>query len=515
MQTEYKPVQKDSVTENVIAECSEDFILPDYMPEIRRVLRLESRLLKGDSFVSGGKADFEGTVLYTLFYTDNEEKITAVPLESRYRYEVPVGTAVPIFVYSTECTEGVNMRPSGPRRLSIRTKIRATVHTVTEEPLQKNICELLPDGCGTVECLEKKASVTHTALCRSEITEALADFTLEGKNAEKLRPLYASADVLMERASAENGHILCRGITAIKVLLEDGDGIITLSRRVPFEDAMIADCREGDGVTANGICHAVSVALEQNGENVSIDVRAKCAFEALAHRSTEASVLCDAYATDKALSIAYKPLYTHAYKDGFMGNFTTETEYALGEGVSVPLCSVTVKDAQLSWEGKRAVVTGEARADLLCYGKEDGEEKEHFYAKDFSFPFRLETETPVGVLPSDRKSFTLTPSVTEMAVQNGKGYLSSEMILSLCAVQDEQYSVPDTITVQERAVNNPSRISIYYPTDKDSLWSVGKAYGIPTSLLAKQNDIPLDSDTAIDDKKTLDGMAWLFASKLS
>lgn len=514
MQNEYKPIQKDTVTENIFAECSEDFILPDYMPEIRRILRLETRLLQGDSFVSGGKADFEGVVLYTLFYTDSEEKLTAVPLESRYHYDVPVGETVPLFVYSTELTEGVNMRPSGPRRLSIRTKIRATVHAVTEEPLQRNTEALLPEGCGEVEYLDKKTDILTSAYCRSELSEVTADFTLEGKDALTLRPLYASAEILTEKASAENGHVLFHGVCCIKVLLEAGGEAFTLSRRVPFEDAMITDCREGDSVLAYPSCHSTAVKMEQNGEDTLVRVTAKCCFEATVRRNSETSVFCDLFAEKKSLTVSHTPLHTLALADAFMGNFTANAECPM-EDASVPLSSVSVKEAQLSWEGKRAVLSGECRAELLCYGKEDGDERSHFYAKDFTFPFRIETETPMGVLPTDKKSFRLIPSASEVAVQNEKGYLSSELTLCLYATRQSAFSVPDTVSAHEREERDDSLLSIYYPKDTDSLWSVGKAYGIPCARLAEQNDIPLDGDTALDDPKTLDGMAWVFASPIS
>lgn len=515
MQNEYKPTQKDTVTENVFTECSEDFILPDYMPEIRRILRLETRLLGGDSFRSGGKADFEGCVLYTLFYTDNEEKLTAVPLESRYRYELPTGAVSPLFVYSEEAVEGVHMRPSGPRRLSIRTKIRATVHTVTEEPMQKSLSELLPEGGKGAECLYKHTRIALRAHAKTESAESEAVFTLEGKDKEALRPLYAYAEPHIEKASAEGGHILFGGTVSITVLIEDGEELLTLSRRVPFEDATVADCREGDSVMAKGACHSVSLSLEQMGEDVQVRASARCALEAVCERNEELSVLSDAYLTEKALSLSYKPLTVTSFAGGFSGGFTVEGECPIEEDALVPLTCVSVKDASLSWEGKRAVVTGEGRAELLCYGKEADEEKKHFYAKDFTFPFRIEAESSEGVLPTDKKSFTLTPALAEATVQGGRAHVSCEMMLTLHAARESAYSVPESAAVLSREARASDTVAIYYPSDKDSLWSVGKAYGISPTLLAEQNGIETDEEIALDDTKSLDGIAWLFASKIS
>ena len=101
-----------------------------------------------------------------------------------------------------------------------------------------------------------------------------------------------------------------------------------------------------------------------------------------------------------------------------------------------------------------------------------------------------------------------------MTVQNGKGVLSCELTLCLYATRPRTLSVPDTVSAHEREERDASLLSLYYPKDTDSLWSVGKAYGISCTDLALQNGIPLDEEISPDDPKTLDGMAWIFASPL-
>ena len=117
-------------------------------------------------------------------------------------------------------------------------------------------------------------------------------------------------------------------------------------------------------------------------------------------------------------------------------------------------------------------------------------------------------------MQSETLWFTLTPTFTEAVAQNGRAHISCEMMLSLRASREECFTVPEGAVVSSRPVRDTDSIFIYYPTDKDSLWSVGKAYGIPSAKLARQNDISTDADTAPDDVKSLDGVAWLFASEI-
>ncbi len=507
MQNEKQLIQKDRLLENVFAECAEDFILPDYMPEVRRVLRLETRLLPGEKFVGGGKAEFDGTVLYTLFYTDTEEKLTAVPLESRYEYRLPLDVEAGAAVYSDETIESVNLRPSGPRRVNIRSRVRAAVHEVREEPLQKDPAVLWEEE--ECPCLLRRSEVMRTVRAEGDGFEAIAERMLDAE--AEIRPIYGSAEVLTEGARAADGHINCHGTVLIKCLAEKGEETLTLSARIPFEEELISsECREGDAVTVKGICHGVELETEEDGDRRVLHATARCSLTAEARRNEPAVITADMYSTEKNLKVAYKPLHTESLSTSFLGNFTIEADSVAEEGEEVMLASVTVRDAAVKTAGDKAAVAGECRAELLCRRAGEG-----FYAADFTFPFRIEAPLSQRADEGDLPRFSLTPVFTDVTVQGGKRHLSTEMALSLCLIRPSEQTVPDTVETEgERAVPDTQSVTVYYPTDKDSLWSVGKRYGMRVGELQKQNGILLSEDTALDDVKSLDGTAWLFVSRL-
>ena len=49
-------------------DISEDVTLPDYLPEIRKVLYVRESALPPAKFISGGKVDVSGVIDYTLIY---------------------------------------------------------------------------------------------------------------------------------------------------------------------------------------------------------------------------------------------------------------------------------------------------------------------------------------------------------------------------------------------------------------------------------------------------------------
>lgn len=515
MQNEITRIQKRTPIENIFTECNEDFILPDYLPEIRRILRLESRPVRGGCFMGSGKADFEGRMLYTLFYTDTEEKLTAVPLESRYEYHLPLSCELPSDIRAIETVEGINMRPSGPRRINIRTKLRSKVQCLCEGVLQKAPEELLPSAHGEAEFLVQEKKILRECIAQSEVTEAEAEWKLDGAQEEDIRLLYGNADVLCESAHAENGHILARGTVCLRLMLEKEGEVFTLIKRVPFEEEIAAEgCRAMDLVTASAACHAVEVSTEEDAGGVTVRALASFVIHAEAKRNETVFPVTDLYTSEQVLSVTAKPQRLTALADSFMGNFSIENESEAKESEQVLLTSLSVKDCSVTLLGKRAVFSGEMCADLLCQEKTD--EKEPFSSVEHTFSFRLEAELSENCTENDIPVFTLTPFGAETVTQNGKHYTTAELGVCLSVLREEEVALPDAVSAMPREKSGESdTLTIYYPTDKDSLWSVGKLYGIPTEILQKQNGMAQESDTPKESGKSLDGMAWLITSRLA
>ena len=53
---------------NILFESGGEFVLPDYLPKVQKVLRLEANALPPTKYMSGGEAQMRGSVLHTLIY---------------------------------------------------------------------------------------------------------------------------------------------------------------------------------------------------------------------------------------------------------------------------------------------------------------------------------------------------------------------------------------------------------------------------------------------------------------
>ena len=71
-------------------EVAEDFSLPDYVPEVRRVLGVQRDATADNGFRDGATYLQEGNIAYTVFYLGEDGQVTSVPLNAAYSAKIPL-----------------------------------------------------------------------------------------------------------------------------------------------------------------------------------------------------------------------------------------------------------------------------------------------------------------------------------------------------------------------------------------------------------------------------------------
>ena len=73
---------------SVITEISEDLTLPDYLPEIRRLLRVTPVVSIPSQYVNGSMAEFSGNVNWNILYVCGEGTLSEATFSSPYEVSV-------------------------------------------------------------------------------------------------------------------------------------------------------------------------------------------------------------------------------------------------------------------------------------------------------------------------------------------------------------------------------------------------------------------------------------------
>ena len=123
--------QKRCDTENTV-DVSEDFVLPDYCPEVRRVLGVTARASVGGKYLSGEELEADGDVTYTVVYMGGEGEICQSSQTSAYTGHIPLKTEegdrfTPGDIVLSCAAEGVNCRVTSPRRITLSSRVKLPV----------------------------------------------------------------------------------------------------------------------------------------------------------------------------------------------------------------------------------------------------------------------------------------------------------------------------------------------------------------------------------------------------
>ena len=208
--------------ESVWCESSGDFTLPDYMPRIGKMLSCTPRIIPSGRYIGGDRVEFSGSVVYSVLYTGEDGAPFWTTLSGDYEYSVPLGDAADsprIEVYDEPLIENVSMRASGPRKMSVRTRIRSTPCIMYESA--KDPDDILPDTA-TLERLTEFIPVScHRHFESGEFT-LCENFKLDAS--PEAEAVGCDGVVCVTEAAVTAGAVACRGEVEIRVLYFDIEG---------------------------------------------------------------------------------------------------------------------------------------------------------------------------------------------------------------------------------------------------------------------------------------------------
>lgn len=497
-------VQAPLVDRTVMTELTSDFSLPDYRPEIKRLLRVRATVTPPNHYVGAGNAEMSGRVEYSILYaggdgalycvTHGEDFSFSVPVEITSDFEIGDGLVCDIDTVPELATG----RVAAPRKLSLKCRLRSRVKIfgtrVPEESMGGKEMGGVERLCGNALCGSVFVGIGEPLQLGDEIL-------YEGSD---LRVISAEGQVFVTEAVAGSGVVNCRGEVALKLLCvhEGGDELPTVqNRRLPFSQAVLTDGAEVNcDACAKGVCSEISVTVEEGRLlcEVSVILRAR------AQRNETVSFTRDLYFTEAECEPRYAEVTVPRALRCINGNFSLNQTLTLDEagirtGMSVVDLAMTPTVTELVSDRGKYVLTGRCRCHaVLC----DGEES---MTQEFEVPFRYETDGGVD---------TVTDYDAAVEAVSCRARVDGERIgidaeLSVCLVTrgETRFCLITEATPGEAVKRAGASYTICYPSREDTLWSVAKRYHRSVTAVSDMND--LAGAPAADSPESLAGVKYL------
>ncbi len=488
-----------------LTELSHEFTLPDYLPEIKRLLRVHATPLPADTYLSAVGAECGGSMDYAILYAAADGSLSCFHQTGDYRFSVTceppsdVEAAEGLLCEVQSLAEQVTGRVLAPRRLAIRCRLRSTVDLFGTRLLGAS----LPDS-PDMERLFGECECARRFFGRSEAIR-LADEILCDPADAALRVIHAEAVPFVTDATCGSGNVSLRGEVCLRLLASRDDAPeqapFSLLRRIPFSASVMVDGAEVNCEACGfGVCSDLTVTVEEG--RILCDL--SLSLSARAIRNERVAFLRDAYSTTRTSETAYATPSFPISLGALNGNLSLNATYPFDE-IGIPR-GATVVDAvgeatatDVEADRGKYYILGNGRIQLLLLS--EGEYSTH----ELVLPFRFETD---GAEQAPSEWAITCDLVSCKARFDGERLgLDAELALSATLTATASAQMLSEMAFGSELSPSTAAFTICYPQKNDTLWSVAKRYRCPISHLVACNE--LASAPASDSPESLAGVRFL------
>lgn len=106
-------------------DVTEDFELPEYQPEVRRIVGVQCSVTRDNAFLEEKSIAVSGCVLYTVVYLTSEGGLSSLPFYTTWEMQVPSPEGLSVDALHLVC-EGENAlcRVTAPRRITLSARVK-------------------------------------------------------------------------------------------------------------------------------------------------------------------------------------------------------------------------------------------------------------------------------------------------------------------------------------------------------------------------------------------------------
>ncbi len=485
-----------SVQKEVVSEIS----LPDYLPDVSRLLRTNATVGNENNYVNDRSLEYDGEINYVIIYATSDGRIKSIPLSAEFDGVVSLPELTGD--YQTQLRtdiESVTCRLQNPRRLTVKTKLCVSVDVYSDTCVS-------PQFSGKMSAedearVQKKIKNTET-MClihaKDENVPISEDVELDSGDASIGEIVSVTLAPFISEVRASEDALSYRGdIIAEIVYLAASDNAdsqaeyYSFTRKIPVSGDVDAKGVNGD-FTASGcaVVSGVEFRPQTNalGENRVVEIDFSYTVHLYAVCNTAANVVTDMYSIDYQSVNELKELESRRALKASAFNFTADGSSPLDDKDydKVVAASASAAVDKVEKNGSKASFNGKIDVSVILTNGAGS-----YIGRTFSIPLRAETEVgkSVGELECSADTSVLGTSVR---IDGTDMKCDAEVGISFvaCDVAREN-AVEKCVIMKDRPQNKmpASNIVICYPGEDDGLWDIAKRYGISEKALREANSL--------------------------
>lgn len=467
-----------------------DISLPDYCPEIQRILRCCVVTNVTSVQNSSGRVTAEGNAVVRLLYVGENGKAAA------YEQSYPIQKFIESDRITSDSsvsvsinTDYVNCRAVNSRRIDVRAML-TFIFKAMNKRTENLLCHAEGAGIQLMSedfCFASLTGVCEKAFSMSEVIEL----------GEEKNPVSQIINISVCAVAGEikviNNKALVKGDCSVKIyyISEAGGAIESVEHSMPISQIV-----ELDGLNENCICtlklnvsscEAVAKA-DSSGNMRLIDLSARISAFLISFEENPISLISDSYSTDYEAKNTTKNIELFEYNDKFNSTFTNKVVLE-SIGVSVDcVLAVWCSDIKYNFTAKEdKCVTGGTYQATVIY--RDSENNIGIVQKpvDFEYSAKLRERPERIVCFGSAAVIACSCAVTG----DSRLELKTEIAVSGIVLSSCTKKYVSLIEISEDLVKRDKAcaLTIYFCDEGEDVWNIARRYNTTVDAIMSENDL--------------------------
>ncbi len=467
-----------------------DITLPDYCPEVLRVLKCCIYPKIVSRKISGDRACADGNALVRIIYADENGNICT--FEQSYPFSKYVQHSVDISgtLFTNANVQYVNFRATGKRRMDVHASINISfkICCVKNDEIvsSANISSLQTKTdtlqlSGLTVCESKEFSVTETV-------ELPQDYVAADT------VIFTNANPILNEVKTVKDKILLKGEVCVSIIYscnENKGETVKFSHCIPINQVIDAnglspECR--GNISLQMLSDEIFVRNDAQAQPRLIEINCIIGTKIKAYEDRELTCITDAYCLDGELKPKYDEIeaLTHSLK--LHETVITKNTLDLSNVEISKICCIwfdKFKTDKILSDGKLSLHAS-IPVNIIAL---DSEKNIVFLDREFDVDFEKNVDTK-GDLAGE-VSFTCS-GYSLGSLSDGKAEIKSEFIVDGDLFQKNKVKALVDADILQKDIQSHSCIIVYFPDDKESLWNIARQFNTTVDLIKEQNEITDD-----------------------
>ncbi len=496
-------VNKQAVTinETVYDGCVQqpvetDLMLPDYCPDILRVLRCDIQAAVMSKQMIGEKVAIDGIATLKLIYLDDGRCLRS------HEHKLPFTTAIDIktaadnaMVETSVSTDYVNCRPVSPRRLDVKGSLSVCAKVTALKSEQ-----IVSEAAGMNVELKRKMLQTSRMIANVNRSFSVKEeMEVPGNKAPIASIIRANGVCVITDYKVIANKVILKGELTEHILYacdEKGGGVDTLEYTMPVSQII-----DVDGVDENSKC-AITLGVNgitadpkanNEGEAKMVALNADISYNVKAFANNEVPAVVDMYSTKYESAYQAKPIAVENLNGIMNSEYTVKNVFDMpDENIGRVLdvwSEVNVKGADIV--NDEMTLVGTIKTGMLV---EHNNGENGYYERTSDLEYRSKVESPT---PNMTANANVQVKDTQFNMPSrDKIEVRSTLDINAAVMSAGRESVLTEISVNDKAPKKQEEaaaLTIYFAEKGESVWDIAKRYNTSAQQIVSHNELADES----------------------